>query len=72
MKPLALVGSVLVVLGAFVVFRGASFGSRRNVVDVGDLQVSTSTQQVIPPWIGGVAMIGGVVLIIGGLTRRNA
>ena len=57
-------------LGAFVLLRGASFTSRRNVLQVGDLKVSATERQSIPPWVGGVALLGGLVLIVAGARKR--
>ncbi len=72
MKPLAIAGIVLVVLGAVVVFRGLSYGSERSVMRIGDLQVSADTQRAIPAWVGGVAIVGGVLLLLGAGRRRGA
>jgi len=72
MKPFVIGGIVLVVLGCFIVFQGLSFGSQRNVMRVGDLQVSAEEQGWIPPWVGGVAIVGGVLLAAGGARRRRA
>jgi uncharacterized membrane protein len=71
MKPFVIGGIVLVVLGSLIVFRGLSYGSQRNVMRVGDLQVSAEEQRVIPAWVGGVAIVGGVLLAAGGARRRR-
>ena len=72
MKPLAIAGIVLAVLGAFIVFRGLSYGSHRSVMRVGDMQVSAEEQRAIPAWVGGVAIVGGVLLLVGASRRRGA
>jgi len=72
MKPLMIAGIVLVVLGAFVVFRGGfSFGSQRSVLRVGDLEVSAEERRQVPDWVGGVAILGGIVLIGAGVQNRR-
>ncbi len=71
MKPQAIAGIVVAVLGAFIVFRGLSYGSQRNVMRVGDLQVSAEEQRVIPTWVGGVAIVGGVLLVAASVRRRR-
>ncbi len=71
MKPLAIAGIVLAVLGAVILFRGISYGSQRSVMKVGDLQVSAEEQRVIPAWVGGVAIVGGVLLVGAGVRRRR-
>jgi drug/metabolite transporter (DMT)-like permease len=73
MKPRAIAGIVLAVLGAVIVFRGLSYGSQRNVLKVGDVQVTAEGERSIPAWVGGVAIIGGVLLVVSGVrTRRGA
>jgi len=69
MKPLAIAGLILAVLGAVIVFRGLSYGSQRSVMRVGDLQVSAEADRAIPAWVGGVAIVGGVLLLVGGGVR---
>jgi len=71
MKPLAIAGILLAVLGAVIVFRGLSYGSQRNTMRVGDLQVSAEQQRAIPPWVGGVAIVGGVLLVAAGMRGRR-
>ncbi len=63
MKPWTIAGIVLVVLGAFIVFRGLSYGSQRSVMRVGDLQVSAEERRTIPTWVGAVAIVGGLILV---------
>jgi len=63
MKPQLIVGILLVVLGAFIVFRGLSYGSQHSVIQVGDLKASIDAQRPVPTWIGGVALVGGALLI---------
>jgi len=71
MKPQVIAGIVLIVLGAFIVFRGLSYGSERSVVRVGDMQVSAEGQRTIPAWVGGVAIVGGVLLAGAGMRTRR-
>lgn len=71
MKPMAIAGIVLVVLGAFIAFGGLNYNSQRSVMRVGDLKVSADEERAIPPWVGGVAIVGGVLLVVGGVRRRR-
>ena len=70
MRPFILAGIVILGLGAFVLLRGASFTSRRDVLKIGDVKVTADEQHSIPPWAGGVAMLAGVALIAAGARRR--
>ena len=71
MKPQVILGIVLVGLGAFVVLRGLSYGSGRSVVRVGDFQASVEEQRAIPTWVGGIAVVGGLLLMGAGLVKRR-
>jgi hypothetical protein len=70
MRPQALVGIVLIVLGAFVLFRGMTYKSKDEVLKVGDLKASVEQKHAVPTWAGGVALIAGLVLVAGGMKRR--
>jgi len=70
MRPLSLVGILLLALGAFIVFRGATYKSRDEVLKVGDLKASVEQNRAVPTWVGGVAIVAGVVLLAAGMRRR--
>ena len=71
MRPLVLAGIVVFGLGTFVLLRGASFTSKRDVLQVGDVKITANEQQSVPPWLGGVAMVAGVVLIVVGARKPS-
>lgn len=71
MRPLTIAGIILIAIGAFVLIRGASFTSRREVLKVGDVKVSAEEQQFIPPWAGWLAIVAGGALAVAGARRRT-
>jgi drug/metabolite transporter (DMT)-like permease len=71
MKPQMIAGIVLVGLGVFIVLRGLNYGSQRSVMRVGDFQASVETRRAIPTWVGGVAIVGGLLLVGAGVRRRR-
>jgi uncharacterized membrane protein len=71
MRPLSLVGILLLAVGAFIVFRGASYKSRDEVLKVGDIKASVEENKAVPTWVGGAAIVAGVVLIAAGMRRRT-
>lgn len=71
MKPQLIAGILLIVLGAFIVFRGLSYGSQQSVIQVGDMKASVDARRSVPTWVGGVAIVGGVLLIGAGVRRRQ-
>jgi len=70
MRPLSLIGILLLAVGAFIMFRGATYKSRDEVVKVGDLKASVESNKAVPTWVGGVAIVAGVVLLAAGMKRR--
>jgi hypothetical protein len=70
MKPQLVVGILLLALGAFIVFRGLTYGSQHNVMQVGDMRASVETRRTVPTWVGAVALVGGALLVGAGLQRR--
>jgi hypothetical protein len=71
MRPLTLAGLALLVLGGFVLFRGLSYTSQKSVLKVGDFNATVEERQAVPPWIGAVAVVGGIVLLVAGSRRRG-
>jgi hypothetical protein len=60
------VGIVLVVLGALALgYGGFTYVQRENVVDAGPVQITADRQKTvwIPPVVGGIAVVTGLMLI---------
>jgi uncharacterized membrane protein len=73
MRPIILIGIVLVVLGALVLaYQGINYTRTEKVLDLGPIHATKDTQERIPlpPILGGIALIGGVGLLIAGARRR--
>jgi hypothetical protein len=62
-------GVVLIVLGLVgLIWGGFSYTTRKRVVDIGPIHATRDqTHNVpLPPIIGALALVGGVVLLVGG------
>lgn len=70
MRERIIAGVVILCLGAFVLLRGASFSSRSDVLKVGDIKVTATERQTVPPWVGGAAALVGIALIVAGTRKR--
>lgn len=70
MRPLVLAGLVLAIVGAFVLFRGLTYTSERDVVRIGPVEASLEEKKSVPPWIGGIVLAAGVGLIVAGARRK--
>ncbi|MGA8144569.1 MAG: hypothetical protein WB987_11825 [Candidatus Acidiferrales bacterium] len=74
MKPAFLGGILLVVLGALALaYQGINYTRRERVLDVGPIHATKDTQEQIPlpPILGGLALVGGIVLLVTG-AKQNA
>ncbi|RPJ49887.1 MAG: DUF3185 domain-containing protein [Acidobacteria bacterium] len=74
MKPISLIGIVLVVLGALALaYQGISYTRQEKVLDVGPIHATAETQERIPlpPILGGLVLVGGVALLIIGAKRKS-
>jgi uncharacterized membrane protein len=74
MKPIIWVGILLIVLGGLALaYQGFNYTRHEQVMDVGPMHVSTETQDrvSIPPILGGLALVGGIVLLVVG-SKKNS
>jgi hypothetical protein len=74
MKPIVLIGIVLIVFGAVVLaYHGITYTSHRKAIDIGSLQATLETKKTIPlsPTVGGIALAGGIVLVLMGAKKRR-
>lgn len=69
MKTNALIGIILIVVGivAFA-YQGITYTTREKVVDLGPIQVTADKTKTfpLPPIVGGIALVGGIVLLVMG------
>ena len=67
MKRIMLFGIVLIILGALALaYEGITYTTRENIIDIGPIKATTDTQKTIPlpPIAGGLAVAGGIILIV--------
>jgi len=71
-NPTTLVGIALIVLGILALaYQGITYTSREKVVDIGPFQATTETQKTVPlpPILGGLALVGGIALVVVGAKK---
>lgn len=69
MKTYTVIGIILVIIGiAALAYQGITYTSREKVVDIGPIQMTADKTKTIPlpPILGGIALIGGIVLLVAG------
>jgi hypothetical protein len=74
MKPIVWVGILLIVLGALILaYQGINYTRQKNVLDMGPMHVTTETHERIPlpPILGGLALAGGVILLVMGARNKS-
>jgi uncharacterized membrane protein len=74
MKPLVLIGILLIVLGGLALaYQGFTYTHREKVLDVGPIHATADKQDhvSIPPLLGGLALVGGIVLVLLGAKKTS-
>ena len=74
MKPIMLIGIALIVLGVVALaYQGVTYTSREKIIDIGPIQATHETKKTIPlpPLLGGIALAGGIVLVIRGIGGKK-
>ena len=72
MKPLTLVGILLILLGVFALaYPAISFKSEEKILDIGPIEATKEETKTIPlpPLIGGAAIAGGIIMLAAGAKR---
>jgi hypothetical protein len=70
---LKIMGLLLIVIGVVALaVGGISYTKKEKVVDIGPIEATAETRETIPlpPLLGGLALVGGVALLIAGSRRR--
>lgn len=68
-----IVGILLIVLGVIsLALGGISYTKKEKVLDIGPVQATAERHKTIPlpPLLGGLALAGGVVLLVAGGRKR--
>ena len=67
MKTNTLLGIILIAVGivAFA-YQGITYTTREKVVDIGPIQVTADKTKTLPlpPIVGAIALVGGIVLLV--------
>jgi hypothetical protein len=67
------VGVILIVLGVIALaYGGISYTREEKVLDIGPIEATATRRETIPlpPLLGGLALAGGIVLMIAGSRKR--
>jgi uncharacterized membrane protein HdeD (DUF308 family) len=64
-----IIGIILVVIGILALaYQGITYTTHKKVLDIGPIQATKEEHKTIPvpPIIGAVALIGGIVILVSG------
>jgi hypothetical protein len=73
MKPIMLGGILLIILGVLALaYQGISYTRQEKVLDIGPIHATAEKHERIPlpPILGGLMLVGGVVLLVAGSRQR--
>ena len=73
MKPISLIGIVLIVLGGIALaYQGFNYTHQEKVLDLGPIHATAEKQEhvSVPPVLGGLVLVAGIVLLIYG-NKKN-
>jgi hypothetical protein len=69
MKPIVWVGILLIVMGGLALaYQGFGYTRQEKVLDLGPIHATREDHEwvSIPPILGGLALVGGIVLVVVG------
>jgi uncharacterized membrane protein len=70
--PLMVLGIALLVLGVIsLAYQGLTYTTREKVLEIGPIKATKETERTIPlpPVLGGLALVGGVVMVVAAARR---
>lgn len=74
MKPIIWAGILLIVLGGLALaYQGFTYTHQEKILDVGPIHATAEKQDrvSIPPILGGLALMGGIVLLVVGARKKS-
>jgi len=72
MKSATIIGIALILLGVVALaYQGITYTSEEKIIDMGPLQATAQTETTIPlpPVLGVLALVGGIVLVVVGARK---
>ena len=74
MKPIIWIGILLVVLGGLgLAYQGFNYTHQEKILDIGPIHATAEEHErvSIPPVLGGLALVGGIVLLVVGAKKNS-
>jgi uncharacterized membrane protein len=74
MKPISWIGILLIILGGLALaYQGFTYTHQEKVLDLGPIHATAEKQErvSIPPVLGGLALVGGIALLVVGSKKGS-
>lgn len=71
MRPLVLFGVVVIAVGCLFLYNGGHITTRKKLLEVGDVKVTTSDQHTLPGWVPVLVVLAGGAMVLAGMRRGN-
>ena len=74
MRTTTITGILLILLGVVALtYQGITYTKSEKLIDIGPIHATTETQKTIPlpPVVGGLALVGGIVVLVLGARRSE-
>ncbi len=74
MKAITWAGIALLILGVLALaYQGINYNRQETVMDVGPMHATVQTHERVPlpPILGGLALVGGVALLVVGVRKKS-
>jgi hypothetical protein len=69
MRAMQIIGVILIAGGLYVLIKSPTYSSDKSLFKVGQVEAKLQQDHEVPPWVGGVALAAGIVLVAGGLRK---
>ncbi|HSB04070.1 MAG TPA: DUF3185 domain-containing protein [Thermodesulfobacteriota bacterium] len=74
MKPIMILGIVLIIAGAIALgYHGITYTTHEKVLKIGPIEATKETEKTIPlsPVLGGVVLAAGIVILVMGVGAKK-
>lgn len=75
MRSIILIGIALIILGiTALTYGGFTYTTHKKVLDLGPIEAVTTNKKTVPfsPIVGGIALAGGLYLVVSGTRSKKA
>lgn len=71
MRPVVLLGIVVIAIGCLFLYNGGHFATRKKLLEVGDVKVTTADEHTLPRWVPALMLLAGGAMVLIGLQRGD-